>query len=76
MKFCSIDSYQAMLQLPTKQLESKIRDYLIYPREDKKVTGSNHLAISGSHHPLLRDERSADKLEKAKQVQGQIKRCG
>ena len=48
MKFCNIDSYQAMLQLPTKQLESKIRDYLIYLREDKKVaaaTISLYLAV-------------------------------
>ena len=37
-----------MLQLPTKQLESKIRDYLIYLREDKKVaaaTISLYLAV-------------------------------
>lgn len=37
MKFCQMDSYNATLQIPVKQLESKIRDYLVYLREDKKV---------------------------------------
>lgn len=48
MKFCQIDSYDAMLQIPVKELEIKIRDYLVYLREDKKVaaaTISLYLAV-------------------------------
>ena len=40
IKFCQVDSYEAMLEIPIRQLESKIRDYLIYLREDRKVSAA------------------------------------
>jgi len=38
-----MDSYNSMLQILVKQLESKIRDYLVYLREDKKVAAATTL---------------------------------
>jgi integrase len=38
MRFCKIDNYDEMLQIEPKKLEGLIRDYLIYLREDRKVS--------------------------------------
>lgn len=36
MRFCKVDSYEAMLQIqPIKKLEGLIRDYFIHLREDR-----------------------------------------
>jgi|SRR5690242_14696959 hypothetical protein len=39
MRFCKVDTYDAMLEIqPVKKLEGLIRDYIIYLREDRKVS--------------------------------------
>ena len=57
MKFCQIDNYDAMLEIPIKQLEGLIRDYLIHLREDRKVSPASIATYSGSNCPFLRNER-------------------
>lgn len=38
MRFCKVDTYDAMLEIqPVKKLEGIIRDYIIHLREDKKL---------------------------------------
>jgi integrase len=38
MRFCKINNYDEMLQIEPKKLEGLIRDYVIYLREDRKVS--------------------------------------
>jgi len=47
MQFCQKPSYQDMLLLPDSELESKIRDYIVHLRHDKRLapaTVSNYIA--------------------------------
>src|SRR6185437_8871323 len=47
MQFCQKSRYQDMLLLPDSELESKIRDYIVHLRHDKRLalaTVSNYIA--------------------------------
>ena len=47
MRFCKVDSYEAMLQIqPIKKLEGLIRDYFIHLREDRKLAPASIAAYS------------------------------
>ena len=47
MRFCKIDSYEEMLNIqPAKKLEGIIRDYIIYLREDRKVSPSTIMSYT------------------------------
>jgi integrase len=48
MKFCKIDTYDAMLLIEPKKLEGLIRDYIIYLREDRKVSSATVAAYSSA----------------------------
>lgn len=49
MRFCKVDSYEAMLQIqPIKKLEGLIRDYFIHLREDRKLAPASIAAYSAA----------------------------
>ena len=48
MKFCKIDTYDAMLLIEPKKLEGLIRDYIIHLREDRKVSSATVAAYSSA----------------------------
>jgi integrase len=48
MKFCHVETYDGMLNIPIKQLEGLIRDYLIHLRDDKKNSPSTIATYSAA----------------------------
>ena len=48
MKFCKVDTYDVMLEIPVKKLEGLIRDFIIYLRDDKKKSASTIMTYSAA----------------------------
>ena len=75
MKFCQIDNYDAMLEIPIKQLEGLIRDYLIHLREDRKVSlGSNSNLFRSSIAHFYEMNDITINWKKLKKFKGRMRR--
>jgi hypothetical protein len=70
MRYCEIPNYSDMMLIPSAELESTIRDYILYLRRDKKTSTSQCIHLHSSHNPFLRNERLNTTLEAAQEIQG------
>ena len=57
MKFCNMTKYEDMLLIEVKKLEGLIRDYIIYLREDKKLSpGTISMYLSAITESVVEDQ--------------------
>src|SRR6266516_6618749 len=69
MQFMKVDDYEKLLQIDVKRLESYIRDYIIYLKQDRKLSSAsiNHYLAAISHFYHMNDiELKWRKLSKFK----------
>ena len=74
MKFCQIDNYEAMLEIPIKQLEGLIRDYLIHLREDRRVSPASIATYSAAIAHFYEMNDVTINWKKLKKFKGRMRR--
>ncbi|MGA7898578.1 MAG: hypothetical protein WCA39_06905 [Nitrososphaeraceae archaeon] len=74
MKFCQIDNYEAMLEIPIKQLEGLIRDYLIRLREDRRVSPASIATYSAAIAHFYEMNDVTINWKKLKKFKGRMRR--
>lgn len=74
MRFCKIDTYDLMLEIqPVKRLEGLIRDFIIYLREDKKVSPSTVMSYTSAIAHFYEMNDVAINWKKLKQFKGKYR---